>query len=100
MSTNLPKIRLSADYGLTVIWHASGDNFGPISASELPISEDLRQTIENWALAYDKTLNDDDPLSSGFESKEDEDRFLQQGQRIHDRLCHELKGVYEVEYKE
>ena len=45
---------------------------------------------------YDKTLNMNDPVNSGFEDTEKEQAFIDKGNKLFKRLKHELRGQYTV----
>lgn len=88
-------IKLMADYGSFPLWKASGE-VGNIDPSDLPLSQELRQLLANWARAFDQTLNDDYPPDSGFKSEADEVEFKQQAARLAEQLRKELGPEFEV----
>ncbi|MGC0154971.1 hypothetical protein ACPRNU_21135 [Chromobacterium vaccinii] len=92
-------IKLMADYECYPLWDLSPEG-GDISPGDLPISKCLKEDICKWAARFDATLNRDDPVLSGFDSKEEEGRFSVDGERLAVRLRSELGGEYEVFYQE
>lgn len=51
-----------------------------------------------WANKYDKTLNIDEPLNSGFENIEKENIFKYEGEKLFKKLKLELGDQYTVIY--
>ncbi|BFI65960.1 hypothetical protein [Yersinia pseudotuberculosis] len=41
--------------------------------------EKYKERLNDWSEKYDSILNDEDPSSSDFETKEDELNFIQEG---------------------
>lgn len=89
-------IKLMADYQCFPLWEASPGEVGNIDPEGLPISEDLKAKLADWARQYDETLNMDYPPDSGFESAEAEAQFKQEGCRLADQLRMELGPEYEI----
>lgn len=92
-------IKLMADYGCWPLWEASPGIFGDIDPATLPISDELKAQLRDWAEAYDRTLNQDDPRRSGFPSAADEAAFRRTGALLADRLRAELGPGYSVTTK-
>jgi len=59
----------------------------------------LRDQLMNWADAYDKTLNREDPAISGFASVDAMDEFKTQGMRLADQMRKKLGPEFVVEIK-
>lgn len=91
-------IRLMADYQCFPLWEASPGQVGNIDPKSLPISDELRIKLMNWARDYDETLNMDDPVSSGFRSDKEEAEFIEAGLELADRLRSELGSDFVVEH--
>lgn len=89
-------IKLMADYQCFPLWEASPGEVGNIDPNELPISQDLKARLSNWARQYDETLNMDYPPDSGFESAGAEAEFKQEGLRLAEQLRVELGPEYEI----
>jgi hypothetical protein len=93
-------IKLMADYFCHPLWDRTpgrgGDRDPNIDPDELPISEELKNRLTNWAKNFDAILNMDDPASSGFPSKDDELRFSQQGAKLAESLRAELGSEFRI----
>lgn len=89
-------IKLMADYQCFPLWKASPGEVGNIDPEGLPISEEIKVKLANWARQYDGTLNMDYPPDSGFETAEAEAEFKQEGLRLANQLRIELGPEYEV----
>ncbi len=94
----MQSIKLMPEYGQTVLWHHGGDKVGPIDASQLPISEELRCSLKEWAFTYDDTFNQENPRDSGFSSPEQEAAFEEEGMRLWRQLQSELGSEWNVVY--
>jgi hypothetical protein len=93
-------IKLMADYGCYPLWDASPETGpGNIDPLQVPLSEGLRRDLMSWAAAYDKTLNSEDPLNSGFKDPEEEKRFAVTASALGSRLQKELGPAVRVEVK-
>ena len=86
------------DYNCFPVWCTDSDNSGGIEPSQLSISQELKQDLFAWASRYDNTLNCDDPLNSGFESEEEEQKFREDGIKLHKRLQKELGKEIKVAF--
>ena len=86
------------DYGCFPVWCTDLDNSGSIEPNQLPISQKLKRNLITWANRYDNTLNDEDPSNSGFESKEDEQKFKEDGMQLYQRLQKELGEEFKVTF--
>ncbi len=91
-------IRLLADYDCYALWLCDAPKYVNISPETLAISEELAELINQWSDEYDRTLNREDPRSSGFRSLEAERRFVSSGQLLADRLKAELGSDWKVRY--
>ena len=90
------KIKLMADYQCYPLWEATEGEIGNIDPSSLPISESLVNDLLLWSKQYDSTLNNLDPLNSGFRSKKDELSFIEFGEKLRERLREELDAEYYI----
>ena len=86
-------MKLMADYDCYPLWGEDGENIDP---SSLGLSETLTRDLNAWAKSYDATLNQDDPLKSGFASEDAERLFQEEGARLHLLLQRELGGEINV----
>jgi len=87
------KMKLMADYDCYPFWGEDGENIDP---SSLGLSETLTRDLNAWAKSYDATLNQDDPLESGFASEDAERLFQEEGARLHLLLQREIGGAINV----
>ncbi|HEC1651981.1 TPA: hypothetical protein R1156_003968 [Yersinia enterocolitica] len=92
------KIKLMADYQCHPLWDVSPEDYRDISPEELPISSELKYRLREWAERYDAILNINDPASSGFESKEEEKQFIEDGHKLVRLLQEELGDSYNITY--
>jgi len=91
-------IKLMADYYCFPLWNNSPGEVGNIDPESLPLSPELKSKLNEWTEKYDLILNDDDPASSGFESKEDEQAFIREGRDLAKYLQIELGDSYQIIY--
>ena len=92
-------IKLMADYHCYPLWEASPGEVGNIDPYTLPISATLQSHLLAWAAKFDATLNMDDPLSSGFQSRTEAEDFKSAGMALVEQLRMELGSEYKVVYK-
>jgi len=91
-------IKLMADYYSFPLWENSPREVGNIDPESLPLSEELKERLENWSEKYDSILNDENPASSGFETEEDELNFIREGSELAKSLQLELGETYQITY--
>lgn len=91
-------IKLMADYYSFPLWENSPGEIGNIDPESLPLSEELKKRLDRWSEKYDSILNDEDPISSGFETKEDELSFIKEGYELAKCLQLELGDTYQITY--
>jgi hypothetical protein len=84
------------DYGCWPLWEASPEVVGNIDPASLPISNSLREDLENWARIYDATLKRANPAASGFSDKTAEKSFKSNGVALAIRLQEELGKDFEI----
>jgi hypothetical protein len=90
-------IKLMADYHCFPLWEVSNSVFGNIDPNELPISKELKQNLTDWALSFDKTLNQYYPPDSGFEKESDEIYFKNQAVFLQNELIKKLGNSFIVQ---
>jgi hypothetical protein len=98
LDTNKQAIKVMAEYESFPLWRTNSDGTANVDPASLPISRGLAQTLLDWADSYDRTLNRDDPLASGFPDTAAEDDFYAHGERLARQLATELGTQYTVEY--
>lgn len=91
------QIKLMAEYGGEAVWWM-GHRAGVVDVQELPITDELRNDIKRWADVYADTLEDNDPVVSGFESDEARDKYDAEGRVLWKRLQEELSPDWDVYY--
>jgi hypothetical protein len=52
--------------------------------------------LQKWALAYDRTLNQEYPPESGFANPAQEQAFVEEGRRLCTELRAQLGAIYKV----
>jgi hypothetical protein len=98
LDTNEQTIKVMAEYESFPLWRTNSDGPANIDPASLPVSRELAQALLDWADSYDRTLDRDDPLASGFPDAAAEDDFYTQGDRLARQLAAELGAQYAVEY--
>jgi len=96
----MKNVRVLADYYCFALWvsgEAGYENIAP-SAQELGLSEPLARDLDRWAAEYSATLNEDDPVNSGFESEAAENDFYVRGHQLALRVKRELGESWRVSY--
>jgi hypothetical protein len=91
-------IKLMADYYSFPLWENSPGKVGNIDPQSLPLSEELKERLDNWSEKYDSILNNEDPAASGFATKENEFNFIREGSELANSLQKELGDSYQVTY--
>jgi hypothetical protein len=91
-------IKIMAEYESFPLWRTNSDGTANIDPASLPISSELAQALLDWADSYERTLNRDDPLASGFPDTAAEEAFYAQGEQLARQLATELGAQYTVEY--
>ena len=92
-------IKLMADYQSFPLWEASPGHVGNIDPASLPISDELKNRLMQWASDFDATLNLDDPAYSGFQSEGTRTEFKRIGNKLGERLAKELGSDFSVKIK-
>lgn len=95
----MKKLKLMPDYQCFPIWKNDAGQVGNVDPEALPISKELREKILTWAKVFDSTLNEDDPINSGFQSEQAELEFKELGRTLGALLQLELGPAYLVEVK-
>lgn len=98
MDTNKNAVKVMAEYESFPLWRTNSGGPANIDPASLPISDELAQALLDWADSYDRTLDRDDPLSSGFPDAAAENYFYAQGEQLARQLAAELGPNYAVEY--
>lgn len=95
----MKKIKLMADYECYPLWIDSDNEVGNIDPDSLLISDSLKNELNKWSDDYDKTLNSDNPLESGFKTINEEIAFKEKGKYLQEKLQIELGNNYDVIYQ-
>ena len=88
------ELKLMADYAAWPLWDADGN----VDAATLPLSTALQERLDDWAEAFDGTVNPDDPRHARFATPEARAAFNEQGLALWHELQHELGAEYVVSY--
>ena len=90
------RLKIMPEYECFSLWDVgSSDN---IDSALLPITDDLKERIMSWEVAYDATLNQDNPTASGFRDAAEESAFDNEGRLIWEKLKNELGDSYDITY--
>lgn len=98
------KLKFMFDWGSGVcLWSAnksSKDKFGdyPIESSELPISQELKEKLEQLIEFHDEALDWNDPAGDLLWNDNQIQEFLVMAKKLYLILCDELGEEYEVEF--
>ena len=92
-------LKLMADYDSFPLWDASPNEFGNVDPERLPLSPQLKANLAEWARSFDKTLDRDDPMNSGFANPGEEEAFKTQGRALAERLQAELGSEFLITLK-
>lgn len=95
----MKRIKLMADYECYPLWIGSDGEVGNIGPDFLPISDFLKNELNDWSDEYNKTLILDNPLESGFKTINEEIAFREKGKYLQERLQIELGNDYDVIYQ-
>jgi hypothetical protein len=87
-----------AEYESFPLWRTDSGGYANVDPAELSISPDLVRQLLEWADAYDRTLNRNDPLVSGFPDPGAEEAFYARGEQLAHGLAAELGPSCDVEY--
>ena len=87
-------LKLMSDYHCFPLWAMPGN----VNPDDLPLSDELKSSLHQWATSFDRTLNHDYPPDSGFANPQDEEAFEAEGLRLWQELRRELRDLYEVVY--
>lgn len=97
------KLKFMFDWGSGVcLWSANKaakDKFGdyPIDTSELPISQRLKEKLDQLIEMHDEALNWDDPAGELLWDNGQINEFLAMAKKCYFALCDELGEEYEIE---
>ncbi len=72
----------------------------PVFSSQLPVSDELKENLEQLLDWHDEALNWDEPNSNLLWSDEQINYFLSVSRKIYEQLCKELGSDYDIEFIE
>lgn len=78
--------KLEMEYGSDPIWETFEDGSDNLDHNQLPINEDLKQTLDNWRDQFQSTFNAEYPPDGGFSSEAEQEAFEEQGQALWTQL--------------
>lgn len=90
------KIRFVFDYNCYPIWEELDDGLDNIEPNELPISQELKQSIYALDSKYQDTYISSDPARSDFKTKEEERFFIEERLALFERLKAELPNNFKI----
>jgi hypothetical protein len=91
-------IKLMADYDCFPTWEVFDNGTENINPDFLDISDQLKKDLDIWSNTYDQTINNDDPIKSGFLSPDLEKKFEAEGKRLWNELKKELDSTFKILY--
>jgi hypothetical protein len=92
-------IKLMADYICYPLWLIGDPDYsGDIDPRSLPLPKATILRLDHWAAVFDDILVWDDPASSGFKTKEEEEAWDQEGVLLWQELQQELGPAYQVDF--
>lgn len=92
------RYKLMPEYGCSPVWRVSSRPAENIPISELPVSDELRESLEKWDEEFQSTFNVDYPPDSGFADPKDREAYLSRGEALLEQLRKELPGS-DIEYE-
>ena len=92
------KIKLMADYDCYPLWEIFSDGMENIAPSSLLLPKSLAVKLDLWGEKYDKTMNQEDPSTSGFGSNHSLAAFEIEGKALYGELKQELGDDFIVTY--
>lgn len=88
-------LRLRPEFGCWPLWDAdTGEN---VSHYHVDVSLDLAERIENWDDRFQLIYKEDDPVSSGFASPEEEQAYIEEGRAIARELADAWPGKVDID---
>lgn len=103
-TVNIYKLKFMFDWGSGVcLWSANKnaeDKFGdyPIATSNLPVSQELKEKLEQLIERHDEALNWNDPAGDLLWDDDQICEFLMNAKNLYLALCDELGEEYEIEF--
>ncbi|MDW6092425.1 hypothetical protein SBX64_07690 [Vibrio rhizosphaerae] len=84
-----------ADYECWCLWSVNPSEGMPynIDPKTLPLSKELLNRLSAWEDKFDATLVRDNPIDSGFKTKEEAILFNDEGWKLFDALKNEMPMV-------
>ena len=98
------QLKFMFDWGSGVCLWSTNKNaeekFGdyPVGATELPVSQEIKDEIEALIERHDEAFNWDNPSGSLLWDDNQIQEFLAQAKEIYLTLCNELGEEYEIEF--
>ncbi|MFI6079466.1 hypothetical protein ACIBBB_00410 [Streptomyces sp. NPDC051217] len=96
--SNEMTVRVHADYQCFPTWVHRGHASENVAPDTLPISVGLAREFDQWGADFDATLDQDNPVDSGFRTPQEAEDFGERGERLARRLQLELGDSTRVVY--
>lgn len=91
------RLKLLPEYEASPVWWGQ-QPFGEVDVNTLPITNELKSEVLQWAQLYWATLCVEDPVRSGFPTLQTKEAFDRLGKLLWERLRGELGPAYIVQY--
>lgn len=90
------KLRFVFDYYTYPIWEELDDGLDNLEPDELPISQELKQSIYALDDKYQETYDASYPPNSGFKTEEEKRFFIEERLTLFNRLKAELPNNFKI----
>jgi hypothetical protein len=98
-NTTMVALKIMPGYECFPIWITGKQGFFENSdPDQLPISDSLKKSLNQFRAQYDQTLDQSYPPDGGFPSQKDAIEFEQLGLSIWKKLLEEVGNRYEIVY--
>ena len=96
VSAMIKMLELKPDYFCWPLWDINPGGCYDLDRGMLPLTAELEERIERWALVYDAQLNMTDPQSSWWFREDQKAAFQQEGDELIKLIQEELGQNYKV----
>ena len=94
-------LKINAEYQCSPIWVSEdGEIYNNLNIEESPFDSNLKKVLLEWSNLFDKTLNQNYPPDSGFNSVNEEVEFEKHGLEIWKLIFDGYNDIYSfVQYR-